>query len=215
MTAGTAGSPATARAAAWLQAGRGGMFLLALGVGAGLGAVAFVYLIYLFTWLASGHSEFGQAGHVGSAHLPWLGRGFFVVIPAIAGLLYRPLVYHWAREARGHGVPEVMIAVAGVGSKPVMRGDSRQSSRRRVIRIRLGEVAPANTRLLGDVLVHEISRGPGASWRELRQSSPCWDLLDTLEGTPGSTLLLRPGRSVRAGASRRGSRRGGGDGDWL
>jgi CIC family chloride channel protein len=95
------------------------MFLLALfvGAGAGLGAVAFRYLIYFFTWLATGHSEFGQAGYTGSAHLPWLGLGFFVVIPAIGGLLYGPLIYKWAREARGHGVPEVMIAVADNGGR--------------------------------------------------------------------------------------------------
>ena len=119
MTAVTAGSPAIARAAAWLRAGRGGMFLLALlvGAGAGLGAVAFRYLIYFFTWLATGHSEFGQAGYVGSGHLPWLGLGFFVVIPVVGGLLYGPLIYKWAREARGHGVPEVMIAVADNGGR--------------------------------------------------------------------------------------------------
>jgi CIC family chloride channel protein len=95
------------------------MFLLALvvGAGAGLGAVAFRYLIYFFTWLATGHSEFGQAGYVGSSHLPWLGLGFFLVIPVIGGLLYGPLIYKWAREARGHGVPEVMIAVADNGGR--------------------------------------------------------------------------------------------------
>ena len=111
--------PALARAAAWLRAGRGGMFLLALlvGAGAGLGAVAFRYLIYFFTWLATGQSQFGQDGRVGSSHLPWLGLGFFVVIPAIGGLLYGPLIYNWAREARGHGVPEVMIAVAEGGGR--------------------------------------------------------------------------------------------------
>src|ERR1700743_2780071 len=104
-------------AAAWLRAGRGGMFLLALviGAGAGLGAVAFRYLIYFCTWLATGQSQFGQDGRVGSSDLPWLGLGFFVVIPAIGGLLYGPLIYRWAREARGHGVPEVMIAVADNG----------------------------------------------------------------------------------------------------
>jgi CIC family chloride channel protein len=107
------------RAVPWLRAGRGGLFLLALlvGVGAGLGAVVFRYLIYFFTWLATGHSQFGQAGHVGSAHLPWLGLGFFVVIPVIGGLLYGPLIYRWAREARGHGVPEVTIAVADNGGR--------------------------------------------------------------------------------------------------
>ena len=111
--------PALARAAAWLRAGRGGMFLLALviGAGAGLGAVAFRYLIYFCTWLATGQSQFGQDGRVGSSHLPWLGLGFFVVIPAIGGLLYGPLIYRWAREARGHGVPEVMIAVAEGGGR--------------------------------------------------------------------------------------------------
>ena len=56
----------------WLRAGRGGMFLLAVLIGAasGLGAVAFRYLIYFFTWLATGHDEFGQQGRVASAHLP-------------------------------------------------------------------------------------------------------------------------------------------------
>jgi chloride channel protein, CIC family len=111
--------PASARAGAWLRAGRGGMFLLALlvGAGAGLGAVAFRYLVNFATWLATGHSEFGQAGRVDSSHLPWLGLGFFVVIPAIGGLLYGPLIYQWAREARGHGVPEVMVAVADNGGR--------------------------------------------------------------------------------------------------
>jgi CIC family chloride channel protein len=119
MTAVAGGSPVMARAAAWLRAGRGGMFLLALvvGAGAGLGAVAFRYLVYFFTWLATGHSEFGQAGYVGSSHLPWLGLGFFAVIPVIGGLVYGPLIYRWAREARGHGVPEVMIAVADNGGR--------------------------------------------------------------------------------------------------
>jgi chloride channel protein, CIC family len=109
----------TTRAGAWLRGGRGGLFLLALlvGAGAGLGAVAFRYLIYLFTWLATGHDEFGQQGYVGSAHLPALGLGFFVVIPVIGGLVYGPLIARFAPEARGHGVPEVMIAVADNGGR--------------------------------------------------------------------------------------------------
>jgi chloride channel protein, CIC family len=107
------------RAAAWLGRGRGGLFALAVltGVGSGLGAVAFRYLISLFTWLATGHFAFGQQGYVGSAHLPWLGLGFFVLIPALGGLVYGPLIYRFAREARGHGVPEVMIAVAENGGR--------------------------------------------------------------------------------------------------
>ena len=88
-----------------------------MGTGSGLGAVAFRYLIYFFTWLATGHVLFGQQGRVGSTHLPWLGVGFFVVIPVIGGLVYGPLIYRYAREARGHGVPEVMIAVAEEGGR--------------------------------------------------------------------------------------------------
>ena len=41
--------------------------------------------------------------------LPWYWR---VAIPATGGLIVGPLIYFFAREARGHGVPEVMKAVA-------------------------------------------------------------------------------------------------------
>ncbi|GFG73862.1 chloride channel protein [Mycobacterium botniense] len=88
-----------------------------MGIGAGFGAVAFRYLIYGFTWLATGHPAFGQQGWVPSGHLPWLGLAFFVLIPVLGGLLYGPLIFHFAREARGHGVPEVMIAVAENGGR--------------------------------------------------------------------------------------------------
>jgi chloride channel protein, CIC family len=112
-------SGAVRRVAGWLRANRLGLFCVAIvvGVSAGLGAVAFRYLIFGFTWLATGHTEFGQQGWVGSDHLPWLGVGFFVVIPVIGGLLYGPLISRFAREARGHGVPEVMIAVAENGGR--------------------------------------------------------------------------------------------------
>jgi chloride channel protein, CIC family len=120
----TAGRPPEAlpwagRAGGWLRGSRGGLLFVALvvGAGSGLGAVGFRYLIYFFTWLATGHVEFGQQGRVASSHLPWLGLGFFVVIPVIGGLIYGPLIYRYAREARGHGVPEVMIAVAEEGGR--------------------------------------------------------------------------------------------------
>jgi len=110
---------AVRRLAGWLRANRLGLFCAAIvvGVGSGLGAAAFRYLIYGFTWLATGHDSFGQQGWVASDHLPWLGVGFFVVIPVIGGLLYGPLISRFAREARGHGVPEVMIAVAENGGR--------------------------------------------------------------------------------------------------
>jgi CIC family chloride channel protein len=106
-------------AADLLRNTRAGLFVIAVvvGIGAGLGAVVFRYLIYFFTWLATGESEFGQNGHVASAHLPWLGLAFYVVIPVVGGLVFGPLIYRYAREARGHGVPEVMVAVAENGGR--------------------------------------------------------------------------------------------------
>ena len=123
-------TPKLARAAAWLRDSRAGLFPIAIvvGVGSGLGAVVFRYLIYGFTWLATGQDQFGQGGYVGSDHFKWLGLGFLVLVPVVGGLIYGPMIYRYAREARGHGVPEVMIAVAENGGRirpQVERGEGR------------------------------------------------------------------------------------------
>ena len=113
-------SPAAVRAtAAWLRASRLGLVAMALvvGGGAGLGAVGFRWLIFAFTWLATGHRQFGQQGRVASLHLPFLGIWFLLLIPVIGGLIYGPLIQRFAKEARGHGVPEVMLAVAENGGR--------------------------------------------------------------------------------------------------
>ncbi|MEV0271468.1 chloride channel protein [Hamadaea sp. NPDC050747] len=49
--------------------------------------------------------------------MPALGRWFLLLTPVAAGLLYGPLIHRFAREARGHGVPEVMYAVAETGGR--------------------------------------------------------------------------------------------------
>ena len=94
-----------------------GTLAIAVGIGSGLGAVGFRWLIFAFTWLATGRDQFGQQGRVASLHVPWLGSWFLLVIPVIGGLLYGPLISRFAPEARGHGVPEVMIAVAEDGGR--------------------------------------------------------------------------------------------------
>jgi CIC family chloride channel protein len=79
---------------------------VAVGLAGGLGAVGFRYLINFFQSLAYGSSE--ELLHVVQA-LPWTLK---VWVPAAGGLVVGPLVYFFAREAKGHGVPEVMEAVA-------------------------------------------------------------------------------------------------------
>jgi len=116
---GPAATQVVRQAASWLGGTRMGLIVMALvvGAGAGLGAVAFRWLIYTFTWLVTGHQQFGQQGHAASLHFPRLGIWFLLLAPIIGGLLYGPLIQRFAREARGHGVPEVMLAVAENGGR--------------------------------------------------------------------------------------------------
>jgi CIC family chloride channel protein len=102
-----------------LRSERVGLLTLAvlIGVGAGLGAVVFRYMIEGLTRLFTGFSDYAGHGHAANPHLPALGHWFVLFAPVVAGILYGPLVYHFAREARGHGVPEVMVAVARNGGR--------------------------------------------------------------------------------------------------
>ena len=96
----------------------GGLFLaLLVGAGAGGGAIVFRWLIKSFTLILSGHADYSGLGHVANPHVPGLGRWFVILAPVVAGLVYGPLVHLFAREARGHGVPEVMFAVARRGGR--------------------------------------------------------------------------------------------------
>jgi CIC family chloride channel protein len=102
-----------------LRGGSGGLLVLALAVGAGAAvfAVLFRWLIRTFTLLLSGHADYAAVPGVANPHLPGLGRSFVLLAPVVAGLVYGPLVHFFAREARGHGVPEVMYAVARRGGR--------------------------------------------------------------------------------------------------
>lgn len=103
----------------WLRTSSTGLLVLALGVGAAgaLFAVVFRWLIITFTKLFSGHLDYAAAPGATHPGLPSLGRWFVVLAPVAAGLLYGPLVHLFAREARGHGVPEVMYAVTHRGGR--------------------------------------------------------------------------------------------------
>lgn len=107
------------RAYDWLRGSAAGLVGLALvvGVGAGFGAIGFRVLIQSFTMLFSGHADYSAAGHASHPWVPGLGAWFVILAPALGGLLYGALVHRFAREARGHGVPEVMLAVAERGGR--------------------------------------------------------------------------------------------------
>ncbi|MFF8991006.1 chloride channel protein [Streptomyces sp. NPDC014983] len=88
-----------------------------VGAGAGVGSIVFRWCIQTFTRLLSGHADYAASPGAGNPHVPWLGPFFVLVAPVAGGLLYGPLVNRFAREARGHGVPEVMLAVAQRGGR--------------------------------------------------------------------------------------------------
>lgn len=77
-----------------------------VGLAGGFGAVGFRYLIGVIQTIAYGSSA-ELLDMVKT--IPWYVK---VRIPALGGLFVGPLVYFLAREAKGHGVPEVMEAVA-------------------------------------------------------------------------------------------------------
>ena len=76
-----------------------------VGVAGGFGAIGFRYLIRFFQTVAYG----SEGNLLELARLtPWY---FRIWIPALGGLVVGSLVYFLAREAKGHGVPEVIEAV--------------------------------------------------------------------------------------------------------
>ncbi len=79
---------------------------IVVGMAGGFGAVVFRYLISFFQTVAYGSPR--ELLEVVQT-IPWYIK---VWVPALGGLVVGPLVYFLAREAKGHGVPEVMEAVA-------------------------------------------------------------------------------------------------------
>ncbi len=80
---------------------------LVIGAGGGFGAVGFRRLIDFINWIAVGGLAGSLRGHLGAAS---------VIVPLVlGGAVVAALVSRFAPEAKGHGVPEVMAAVALYG----------------------------------------------------------------------------------------------------
>ncbi|MEJ2034245.1 MAG: chloride channel protein, partial [Deltaproteobacteria bacterium] len=78
------------------------------GAGAGAGTILFVWMISFCQSLFFG----GGKEVLGSMR-----NAYVIVLPALGGLLVGPLVYFVAPEAKGHGVPEVLSAIAIKGGR--------------------------------------------------------------------------------------------------
>ena len=94
-----------------------------VGLAGGFGAIGFRYLINLFQLIAYGSTE--ELLDLAQS-IPWYLK---VWVPAAGGLVVGPLVYFLAREAKGHGVPEVMEAVALKSGIILIGGFSRNCER--------------------------------------------------------------------------------------
>lgn len=96
----------------WRPTGPTALVALAVlvGVAAGTGAV-------VFTWLVESAHDlfFGYSRELLTQSVPFDWRIWVPLVPLVGGLLVGPIVYFYAREARGHGVPEVMDAVVRRG----------------------------------------------------------------------------------------------------
>lgn len=82
-----------------------------IGIVGGFGAVAFRSLIEFLQNIAIGSHQNILATVIA---LPWYHK---LIIPSLGGLVIGPLIYYLGRETKGHGVPEVMEAVALRGGK--------------------------------------------------------------------------------------------------
>ncbi len=81
---------------------------IVVGIGGGLGSVVVRWLIEAVGWVGFTWIPEITAG---------LGKAYVILVPTIGGLIVGFLVFRFAREAKGHGVPEVMEAMALRGGR--------------------------------------------------------------------------------------------------
>jgi len=90
------------------EAAWGIVLAILVGLLAGLGAVAFRWMIRGFGWLFFNR---------GAVLFDSLGEYYVIILPVIGGLILGPIIYFLAREARGEGPPEVMESLLVKGGR--------------------------------------------------------------------------------------------------
>ncbi|MCJ7580301.1 MAG: chloride channel protein, partial [Candidatus Aminicenantes bacterium] len=86
------------------------LLAILVGVMAGLASVLFKIMIHFFQklfWRAESIIE-------GAAQQPWF---LTILIPALGGLIISPIIFYGAKEAKGHGVPEIMESLIFRGGR--------------------------------------------------------------------------------------------------
>ncbi len=81
------------------------LIAIVIGILGGFGAIFFRFAIRFFQALAFGSWHYNLDYIIG---LPWYIK---LLAPAAGGLIVGPIVFYFAREAKGHGVPEVMESI--------------------------------------------------------------------------------------------------------
>jgi CIC family chloride channel protein len=84
------------------------IFASIIGAGSGFGAIFFRWLIKLFQNLFF---------HEGQRVLSFMGSYYVILVPAIGGIIVGLIIHFFSSESKGHGVPEVMLAVAQAKSR--------------------------------------------------------------------------------------------------
>lgn len=91
------------------------LLCIAVGIIAGIGSVGFRYLInFFYNIFFHGTLSFSPIGAISNIS-KW--GNFVILVPAVGLILANFITEKWAPEAKGHGVPEVMEAVANKGGK--------------------------------------------------------------------------------------------------
>jgi CIC family chloride channel protein len=88
------------------------VFSVVVGIGSDFGAIIFRWLIKNFNILF-----FDQGHHL----LRFMGAYYIILIPALGGIIIGPIINLFAKETKGHGVPEVMLAVSASGGRIRLR----------------------------------------------------------------------------------------------